>query len=114
MEDLLRASAEVLGKGTFGTTYKAILEMGTTVTVKRLKDVTITEMEFREKIEGVGAMDHEYLVSLRAYYYSRDEKLLVYDYMPMGSLFALLHGEHFFYSAFSSYKQVDFFSVEWL
>lgn len=92
LEDLLRASAEVLGKGTFGTAYKAILEMGTVVAVKRLKDVTISENEFREKIEGVGAMDHEHLVPLRAYYYSRDEKLLVYDYMPMGSLSALLHG----------------------
>ncbi|RVX18008.1 putative inactive receptor kinase [Vitis vinifera] len=62
LEDLLRASAEVLGKGTFGTAYKAILEMGTVVAVKRLKDVTISENEFREKIEGVGAMDHEHLV----------------------------------------------------
>ncbi|XP_065850241.1 probable inactive receptor kinase At1g48480 [Euphorbia lathyris] len=92
LEDLLRASAEVLGKGTFGTAYKAVLEMGTVVAVKRLKDVTITEKEFREKIEIVGAMDHESLIPLRAFYYSRDEKLLVYDYMPMGSLSALLHG----------------------
>lgn len=92
LEDLLRASAEVLGKGTFGTAYKAVLEMGTIVAVKRLKDVTITEKEFKEKIEVVGTMDHENLVPLRAYYYSRDEKLLVYDYMPMGSLSALLHG----------------------
>ncbi|KAK9091482.1 hypothetical protein Sjap_024659 [Stephania japonica] len=92
LEDLLRASAEVLGKGTFGTAYKAVLEMGTIVAVKRLKDVTIPEKEFREKIEGVGSMDHQNLVPLRAYYYSNDEKLLVYDYMAMGSLSALLHG----------------------
>ncbi|XP_010268752.1 PREDICTED: probable inactive receptor kinase At1g48480 [Nelumbo nucifera] len=92
LEDLLRASAEVLGKGTFGTAYKAILEVGTTVAVKRLKDVTISEREFREKIEAVGSMNHENLVPLRAYYYSRDEKLLVYDFMPNGSLSALLHG----------------------
>ncbi|KAK6127847.1 hypothetical protein DH2020_038416 [Rehmannia glutinosa] len=92
LEELLRASAEVLGKGTFGTAYKAVLEVGTVVAVKRLKDVTISEKEFKEKIEGVGAMDHENLVPLRAYYYSREEKLLVYDYMPMGSLSALLHG----------------------
>ncbi|KAJ9162610.1 hypothetical protein P3X46_022369 [Hevea brasiliensis] len=92
LEDLLRASAEVLGKGTFGTAYKAVLEMGTVVAVKRLKDVTISEREFKEKIEMVGDMDHESLVPLRAYYYSRDEKLLVYDYMPRGSLSALLHG----------------------
>ncbi|KAH0976062.1 hypothetical protein GBA52_017961 [Prunus armeniaca] len=43
LEDLLRASAEVLGKGTFGTAYKAVLEVGTVVAVKRLKDVTISE-----------------------------------------------------------------------
>ncbi|CAI0400343.1 unnamed protein product [Linum tenue] len=92
LEDLLRASAEVLGKGTFGTAYKAVLEYGTVVAVKRLRDVNVSEGEFKEKIEFVGAMDHERLVPLRAYYYSRDEKLLVYDYMSMGSLSALLHG----------------------
>ncbi|KAJ1437779.1 Protein kinase domain [Sesbania bispinosa] len=92
LEDLLRASAEVLGKGTFGTAYKAVLESGPVVAVKRLKDVTISEKEFKDKIESVGAMDHQNLVPLRAYYFSRDEKLLVYDYMPMGSLSALLHG----------------------
>ncbi|XP_057952351.1 probable inactive receptor kinase At1g48480 [Malania oleifera] len=92
LEDLLRASAEVLGKGTFGTAYKAVLEVGMVVAVKRLRDVTLSEREFREKIELVGQMNHENLVPLRAYYYSRDEKLLVYDYMPIGSLSALLHG----------------------
>ncbi|CAM8912130.1 unnamed protein product [Rhodiola kirilowii] len=92
LEDLLKASAEVLGKGTFGTAYKAVLESGITMVVKRLKDVTLPEVEFREKIEAVGAVDHENLVPLRAYYYNRDEKLLVYDYMSMGSLSALLHG----------------------
>ncbi|KAL3724833.1 hypothetical protein ACJRO7_029923 [Eucalyptus globulus] len=92
LEDLLRASAEVLGKGTFGTAYKAVLEAGITVAVKRLKDVNVAAKEFKEKIEAVGAMDHQSLVPLRAYYYSNDEKLLVYDYMPMGSLSALLHG----------------------
>ncbi|RRT46102.1 hypothetical protein B296_00046246, partial [Ensete ventricosum] len=92
LEDLLRASAEVLGKGTFGTAYKAVLEMGTTLAVKRLRDVAFTETEFREKVELIGAMNHPNLVPLRAYYYSKDEKLLVYDYLPMGSLSALLHG----------------------
>ncbi|PKA62714.1 putative inactive receptor kinase [Apostasia shenzhenica] len=92
LEDLLRASAEVLGKGTFGTSYKAVLEIGTVVAVKRLRDVNLPEQEFRERIEAVGSMYHDNLVPLRAYYYSKDEKLLVYDYMPMGSLSALLHG----------------------
>jgi hypothetical protein len=93
LEDLLRASAEVLGKGAFGTTYKAVLESGATVAVKRLKDVTLSEAEFRERISEIGELQHEFIVPLRAYYYSKDEKLLVYDFMPMGSLSAVLHGE---------------------
>ncbi|XP_038973624.1 probable inactive receptor kinase RLK902 [Phoenix dactylifera] len=92
LEDLLRASAEVLGKGTTGTTYKAMLEIGMLVAVKRLKDVNLPEKEFRETISAFAAMDHQNLVPLQAFYYSRDEKLLIYDYMPMGSLSSLLHG----------------------
>ncbi|XP_031097060.1 pollen receptor-like kinase 1 [Ipomoea triloba] len=91
LDDLLKASAEVLGKGTFGTAYKIVLEMGLTMVVKRLRDVSVPENEFKEKIEEVGKMNNENLVPLRAYYYSRDEKLLVYDYIVMGSLSALLH-----------------------
>ncbi|KAL7135444.1 hypothetical protein ABFS83_11G096700 [Erythranthe nasuta] len=90
--DLLRASAEVLGKGAFGTTYIAVLESGLAVVVKRLRDVSMAEMEFRAKMDEIGRMDHRNLVPLRAYFYNRDEKLLVYDYFPMGSLSALFHG----------------------
>lgn len=93
LDDLLKASAEVLGKGTFGTAYKAGLEKGLTVAVKRLRDVVVGEKEFREKMEGIGRMDHANLVPLIAYYYNREEKLLVYEYLPMGSLSALLHGK---------------------
>jgi hypothetical protein len=95
LEDLLRASAEVLGKGAFGTAYKAVMENGSAVAVKRLKDVDLPEPEFRERIAVIGAVQHELVVPLRAYYFSKDEKLLVYDYMSMGSLSALLHGKNF-------------------
>eukprot|EP00249_Psilotum_nudum_P016634 c25920_g2_i1 orf=870-2858(+) len=92
LDDLLRASAEVLGKGSVGTTYKAILEGGILVVVKRLKDVVIDRKIFEHQIETVGRLRHRHLVPLCAYFYSKDEKLLVYEYMPMGSLSALLHG----------------------
>jgi len=39
------------------------------------------------------AAEHRNLVPLRGYYYSKDEKLLVVDYLPGGSLSARLHGE---------------------
>ena len=93
LEDLLRASAEVLGKGSVGTAYKAILEDGTIMAVKRLKDVTSGKKEFESQIQIVGKMQHRNLVPLRAYYFSKDEKLLVYDFMQSGSLSALLHGK---------------------
>ncbi|KAF7014028.1 unnamed protein product [Triticum aestivum] len=93
LEDLLRASAEVLGKGSYGTAYKAILEDGTVVVVKRLKDVVAGKREFEQQMELVGRLGkHSNLVPLRAYYYSKDEKLVVYDYIATGSFSGMLHG----------------------
>ena len=101
LEDLLRASAEVLGKGSCGTTYKAVLEEGTTVVVKRLKEVVVGKREFEQQMEIVGRIGlHPNLVPLRAYYYSKDEKLLVYDYILAGNLSTLLHGMPFCTSLF--------------
>ncbi|KAF7816576.1 putative inactive receptor kinase [Senna tora] len=93
LEDLLKASAEVLGKGSYGTAYKAVLEEGTTMVVKRLREVVVGKKEFEQQMELVGRFGrHPNVMPLRAYYYSKDEKLLVYNYMPGGSLFSLLHG----------------------
>ncbi|XP_075489982.1 putative inactive receptor kinase At2g26730 [Primulina tabacum] len=92
LEDLLRASAEVLGKGSVGTSYKAVLGEGTIVVVKRLKDVVYAKKEFEELMQYLGSVKHPNLLRLRAFYYSKDEKLLIYDYLPAGSLSALLHG----------------------
>ncbi|KAJ6721174.1 hypothetical protein OIU85_024285 [Salix viminalis] len=93
LEDLLRASAEMLGKGGFGTAYKAVLDDGNVVAVKRLKDANVGgKRELEQHMEVLGRLRHPNLVSFKAYYFAREEKLLVYDYMPNGSLFWLLHG----------------------
>lgn len=93
LEDLLRASAEVLGKGTFGTTYKAALEDTNTVVVKRLKEGSVAKREFEQQMELVGSIKHENVAALRAYYYSKDEKLMVFDYYSRGSVSSMLHGK---------------------
>lgn len=93
LEDLLRASAEVLGKGTFGTTYKAALEDTTTVAVKRLREVIVGRKEFEQQMEIVGSIRHDNVAPLRAYYYSKEEKLMVYDYYNHGSMSALLYAK---------------------
>lgn len=95
LEDLLRASAVVLGKGTFGMAYKAILEDGRSVVVKRLKEVSVGKREFEQQMELVGSIKHENVIELRAYYYSKDEKLVVCDYYSHGSVATVLHGMFF-------------------
>ncbi|KAL0298269.1 UNVERIFIED_CONTAM: putative inactive receptor kinase [Sesamum radiatum] len=93
LEDLLRASAEVIGKGTYGTTYKAVLDEATAVAVKRLRQVGVGKKEFDEYMEFVSSLGrHPNIVPLFAYYCSKDEKLLVYQYMPASSLSTALHG----------------------
>ncbi|XP_009103874.1 inactive leucine-rich repeat receptor-like serine/threonine-protein kinase At1g60630 [Brassica rapa] len=94
MDDLLKASAETLGRGTIGSTYKAVMESGFIVTVKRLKDAAgFTRMEeFKRHVEILGRLKHPNLVPLRAYFQAKEECLLVYDYFPNGSLFSLIHG----------------------
>uniref|UniRef100_A0A0D9UWG3 Protein kinase domain-containing protein n=1 Tax=Leersia perrieri TaxID=77586 RepID=A0A0D9UWG3_9ORYZ len=97
LDDLLRASAEMLGKGGCGTAYKAILGDGTVVAVKRLRDATASaaasKKDFEHHMAVLGRLRHPNIVPLNAYYYARDEKLLVYEFMPNGSLFSLLHGK---------------------
>lgn len=93
LEDLLRASAEMLGKGSLGTVYRAVLDDGSTVAVKRLKDANpCARHEFEQYMDVIGKLKHPNIVKLRAYYYAKEEKLLVYDYLSNGSLHALLHG----------------------
>ncbi|KAL2611442.1 hypothetical protein R1flu_023134 [Riccia fluitans] len=95
LEDLLRASAEMLGKGSFGTAYKAVLESGLIFVVKRMRDVKgeIGKNDFEKHMELLGKLTHPNIVPLRAYYYAQGEKLLVFDYMDNGNLFTMLHGD---------------------
>ncbi|KAF3438420.1 hypothetical protein FNV43_RR21182 [Rhamnella rubrinervis] len=92
LDDLLRASAQMLGKGKLGTTYKAILESGTTVAVKRLKNMNgLSKKEFIQQMQLLGRMRHENLVQIISFYYSKEEKLIISEFVPNGSLFELLH-----------------------
>lgn len=95
LEQLMRASAELLGKGTIGTTYKAVLDNRLIVCVKRLDALKLagtSREEFDRQMEAVGGLRHPNLVALRAYFQAKEERLLIYDYQPNGSLFSLIHG----------------------
>ena len=58
LEDLLHASAEMLGKGSFGTAYKVMLEYANVVAVKRLKDVHGQgRRDFEQHMELLGRLE---------------------------------------------------------
>ncbi|PRQ42807.1 putative protein kinase RLK-Pelle-LRR-III family [Rosa chinensis] len=92
-DDLLCATAEIMGKSTYGTAYKATLEEGNQVAVKRLREKTTKgHKEFETEAAAIGKIRHPNLLALRAYYLGpKGEKLLVFDFMPKGSLASFLH-----------------------
>lgn len=94
LSDLLRASADGLGKGNFGYSYQVILEDRPAVVVKRLRGLKpFTGEEFAEQMRVLAGLKHPNLLPLLAYYHSNDENLLVYKFVQNGNLFNRLHGK---------------------
>ncbi|KAL0538724.1 hypothetical protein IC582_022880 [Cucumis melo] len=94
LDELLKASAFVLGKSGIGIVYKVVLEDGLTLAVRRLGEGGSQRLkEFQTEVEAIGRLRHPNVVSLRAYYWSVDEKLLIYDYIPNGNLASAVHGK---------------------
>ncbi|KAL8129433.1 hypothetical protein V2J09_018588 [Rumex salicifolius] len=93
-DDLLCATAEIMGKNAYGTVYKATLEDGNQVAVKRLREkLAKNPKEFEIEVAELGRIRHPNLLPLRAYYLGpKGEKLLVFDYLSKGSLSSFLHG----------------------
>lgn len=94
MEDLFRTKVSVLGPARYGTMYKAMLEDGRYVAVRRFrKNMTKGHREFKFEAEVLGKIQHHNLLGIRACYMEQDRKLIIFDYMPKGSLYNLLHGK---------------------
>ncbi|KAI6675339.1 hypothetical protein NL676_003245 [Syzygium grande] len=91
-EDLLRAPAELLGRGKHGSLYKVVLSNGPVLATKRIKDWGISGEDFKNRMQKIDRAKHPNVLPPVAFYCSKQEKLLVYEYQPNGSLFNLLHG----------------------
>ncbi|KAK2994093.1 hypothetical protein RJ640_024357 [Escallonia rubra] len=92
-EELLKAPAELLGRGKHGSVYKVICQdQGMTLAVKRIKDWGISSSDFKQRMQRLDQVKHPNVLPAVAFYCSKQEKLLVYEYQPNGSVFKLLHG----------------------
>ena len=99
MQELLSASAEMLGSGSLGSSYKAALGSGglrpVTVVVKRFKQMNnVGREEFQVHMRRIGGLRHPNVLPLVAFYYKKDERLLVSDFVENSSLAFHLHGTY--------------------
>ncbi|KAL6880404.1 hypothetical protein ACP4OV_011969 [Aristida adscensionis] len=83
----------LLGIGGFGRVYKGVLlKSKSQVAVKRVSHESRQGMrEFIAEIVSMGRLRHKNIVQLLGYCRRKGELLLVYDYMPNGSLDKYLH-----------------------
>ncbi|XP_073263748.1 probably inactive leucine-rich repeat receptor-like protein kinase At5g48380 isoform X2 [Populus alba] len=96
LSDLLKATnhfhkENIIGTGRTGAVYKAVLEDGTPLMVKRLQDSQHSEKEFVSEMATLGSVKHSNLVPLLGYCVANKERFLVYKHMPNGTLYDHIH-----------------------
>ncbi|XP_030440924.2 L-type lectin-domain containing receptor kinase IV.1-like [Syzygium oleosum] len=86
---------ELLGTGGFGKVYKGVLPTSKTeIAVKRVSHESRQGMrQFIAEIVSIGRLRHRNIVTLLGYCRRKGELLLVYDYMPNGSLDKYLYNQ---------------------
>ncbi|CAM8915784.1 unnamed protein product [Rhodiola kirilowii] len=88
-EELSRAPAEILGRSSHGTLYKATLQSGHVLTVKWLRvGLVKNKKDFTKEIKKLGSIRHANISSPRAYYWGpkEQERLLLADYIEGDSI----------------------------
>ncbi|KAG6633789.1 LRR receptor-like serine/threonine-protein kinase FEI 1 [Carya illinoinensis] len=82
----------IIGCGGFGKVYKLAMDDGNIFALKRIVKMNDGfDRFFERELEILGSIKHRYLVNLRGYCNSPTSKLLIYDFLPGGSLDEALH-----------------------
>ncbi|RVW59426.1 G-type lectin S-receptor-like serine/threonine-protein kinase [Vitis vinifera] len=87
------SSKNKLGEGGFGPVYKGKLSEGQEIAVKRLSRGSVQGLlEFKNEIALISKLQHTNLVKILGYCIDREEKMLIYEYMPNKSLDFFIFG----------------------
>jgi hypothetical protein len=89
------APENIIGDGSFGFVYRAVLPSGAAVAVKRLSGdgaAGAGNREFLAELEVLGSLSHPNLARLLGYCAAGRDRILVYELLERGSLDAWLHG----------------------
>ncbi|XP_016483268.1 putative LRR receptor-like serine/threonine-protein kinase At1g06840 isoform X2 [Nicotiana tabacum] len=80
-------NSSLVGQGGYGKVYKGTLTDGTVVAIKRALEGSLQgQKEFLTEIELLSRLHHRNLVSLLGYCGEEGEQMLVYEFMPNGTL----------------------------
>ncbi|KAH9314170.1 hypothetical protein KI387_022797 [Taxus chinensis] len=86
--------SNIIGKGCSGVVYRADMPNINVIAVKKLWPSKTAGQErdsFYAEVKTLGSIRHRNIVRLLGYCSNNTSKLLMYDYMPNGSLGGLLH-----------------------
>ncbi|KAI5074836.1 hypothetical protein GOP47_0010797 [Adiantum capillus-veneris] len=103
---------QYFGSGGAATVCKAVLSNGQAVAIKKLRKVTnrgggSDNKEFDSEVATLGKIRHKHIVKLLCCCYNKDTKLLVYEYMPNGSLGDLMHHSTLLHGSLSKPLALD-------
>ncbi|XP_031480624.1 calcium/calmodulin-regulated receptor-like kinase 2 [Nymphaea colorata] len=84
----------ILGQGSFGPVYKAVMSTGQVVAVKVLASNSRQgEKEFHTEVVLLSRLHHRNLVNLVGYCVEKGQHMLIYEFMSNGSLASCLYDE---------------------
>ncbi|XP_071907481.1 G-type lectin S-receptor-like serine/threonine-protein kinase At4g27290 isoform X3 [Coffea arabica] len=79
--------SNIIGEGGFGPVYKGRLENGVEIAVKRHSQTSGQGLgEFKNEVILISSLQHRNLVRLLGCCLDGNERMLIYEYMPNGSL----------------------------
>jgi Protein kinase domain/Legume lectin domain len=98
MEEIMAATngfnrQKILGRGSTATVYEGILSSGSKVAVKRFAQAGRYSHMFASEVAAIlASCQHRNLVPLTGWCRDGEDLMLVYEYMPNGTLHDALHG----------------------